>query len=142
MGPIDFSDRILAKRLNVRPHKAHALVEDLIQRGKLCLTSTGKITNHRAEREIVYYITKSVQNQLNATSNRGGSVLKPQKANVFNLAAKPTPSEITYNPDKENKKESFSFELGARHPLDHRSKADRANHSVEEFKRRVAQKRQ
>ena len=70
MAPIDFDERRLAKRLNSRPHKARALVENLVEIGKLYLTREGQIGNHRAEDEILRFVSISVQNQLNATSNR------------------------------------------------------------------------
>ena len=70
MAPIDFDERKLAKRLNSRPHKARALVENLVQIGKLYLTREGQVSNHRAEDEILRFVSISVQNQLNATSGR------------------------------------------------------------------------
>lgn len=66
MGPIAFDERRLGRRLNSRPHKARAMVESLVQMGKLYLTREGQISNHRAENEIVKFVSISVQNQLNA----------------------------------------------------------------------------
>jgi len=84
MGPIEFNDRKLAKRLNVRPHKAHATVEHLLISRKLYLTPDGKISNHRAEDEILKFVSISVQNQLNGSSpklNRNSSSKKLKENN-------------------------------------------------------------
>lgn len=87
MGPIPFDDRRLARRLNCRPHKARALVENLIEKRKLFLNPAGQISNHRAEREIAEYVRISVQNQLNARSPRNTSVSRPEKVNKINETA-------------------------------------------------------
>lgn len=83
MGPIDFNDRILGKRLNCRPHKAHAMVESLIIEGKLFLTPIGQISNHRAESEILKFVSISVQNQLNGSSPKLNQHSPRKKPNKF-----------------------------------------------------------
>lgn len=84
MGPIDYNDQVLARRLNFRPHKARKLVDGLIEKRKFYLTAGRKISNHRAEAEIEKIVRKSVQNALNASSNAGKSKFDGTKPNNNN----------------------------------------------------------
>ena len=108
MAPIDFDERRLAKRLNSRPHKARALVEYLVEIGKLYLTREGQIGNHRAEDEILRFVSISVQNQLNATSNRQ-RVNSPGKttSGISKSRLRP-PGARAESPKKKNQRVSYT----------------------------------
>ncbi|WP_159953175.1 DUF1376 domain-containing protein [Rhizobium sp. 18065] len=51
-GPIENNERWLAGELNCSLRKARVIVAELIELRKLYVTSTGKISNHRAEQEL------------------------------------------------------------------------------------------
>ena len=102
MAPVDFDERKLAKRLNSRPHKARALVENLVQIGKLYLTREGQVSNHRAEDEILRFVSISVQNQLNATSNRPRTNSAGKTISGINDAGKRPPGGRPQSPEKKN----------------------------------------
>ena len=93
MGPIKFDERRLAKRLNCRPHKARAMIGELITMGKLYLTAAGQISNHRAEHEITKFISISVQNRLNASSPRNKSNSAGKTRNEINARLERPPSD-------------------------------------------------
>jgi uncharacterized protein YdaU (DUF1376 family) len=99
MGPIAFDDRRLARRLNCRPHKARALVLDLVANRKLYLTADGRISDHDAEHQIAEFVRISVQNQFNARSPRNKQVSTAKKLNEINnsgersLSGRPAISE-------------------------------------------------
>ena len=112
MAPIDFDERRLAKRLNSRPHKARALVENLVEIGKLYLTREGQIGNHRAEDEILRFVSISVQNQLNATSNRQ-RVNSPGKTTSGNQQARPAAAGRSRRESKEQESR-VSYTVAAR----------------------------
>ena len=107
MAPIDFDERRLAKRLNSRPHKARALVENLVEIGKLYLTREGQIGNHRAEDEILRFVAISVQNQLNATSNRQRVNSPGKTMNGISKLGRRPPGARTQSPKNKNQ-ESFA----------------------------------
>lgn len=81
MGPIEYNLQKLGRRLNCRPHKAKALVDELIGLRKLFLTSDGKISNHRAETEIARYVRISFQNGLNRSSKTAAENSTGKKLN-------------------------------------------------------------
>lgn len=97
MGPIAFDDRKLAKRLNCRPHKARAIVSELVDQGKLYLAADGKISNHRAENEIAKYISISVQKQLNGSSPKLKSNSIGKKGSTINRSAEHMLSGSSHN---------------------------------------------
>lgn len=136
MGPINFDDRLLAKRLNNRPHKARAIVEDLISRGKLFLTPTGQISNHRAEDEIMRFVSISVQNSLNASSNGLNRNSKRKNANSFNVSAERTPSDRSHILEKNNISSSLDV-ADTSSPL---PPADRSKKALEDYHRRQRQR--
>lgn len=115
MGPIDFNDRILGKRLNSRPHKARAMVESLIIAGKLFLTPTGQISNHRAENEILKFVSISVQNQLNGSSPKLNQNSPSKKSNKFSTADERALSDRETILEKKNKNLSSFGDAGACH---------------------------
>ena len=139
MGPIEYDDRKLAKRLNVRPHKAHAMVETLIQLRKLYLTPTGQISNHRAEDEIMRYVSISVQNQLNAKSVGKGRISPAKKPNGFNQIDERPLSERLAILDKKNNNTS-SFDVDALHPPAEPTTTSRAQEAIEAARIRKRQR--
>ncbi len=138
MGPIDFDDRRLGKRLGCRPHKARAMVETLICERKLYLTATGQISNHRAEDEIMKFVSISVQNSLNAKSNPVRSNSSVKKHSKYNETDERALSDRAAILDKKNINTS-SFEVYAPSPRE-LSAADRSQRALEEFNKRKRQR--
>lgn len=135
MGPIEFDERKLGKRLNSRPHKARALVEHLICMGKLYLLPTGQISNKRAEDEIMKFVSISVQNRLNASSNRNNGVSTPKKPNKNNQSAERALSDRSHNLD--NKDISSSLDVGALYsPSEPISAEEASKRALEGFRAR------
>lgn len=139
MGPIEFDERKLGKRLNSRPHKARAMVETLIFAGKLFLTPTGQISNHRAEDEILKFVSISVQNQLNGSSPKLTGNSPPKKPNDFKGTGKRPLSGSETILDKKNITTS-SFEGSACHPREPLPDAERSKRALEEFHKRKRQR--
>lgn len=139
MGPIVFDDRKLGKRLGCRPHKARAMVETLICEGKLFLTPTGEISNHRAEDEIMKFVSISVQNSLNAKSNsvRSNSTTKKQSKNNEYEQRAQSDREAILNIKRKN---NSSFDVEALPPGASLSASERSKRALEEFHKRKRQR--
>lgn len=137
MGPIEFDDRKLGKRLNARPHKARSLVENLISQGKLYLLPSGQISNHRAEDEIMKYVSISVQNQLNANSNRGSRNSTGKKANDIN---KSDERSLSGRSHILNKKNNTSLEVEELPPRANMTAEERRLAALEGFNKRKRQR--
>lgn len=137
MGPIEFDDRKLSKRLGCRPHKARAMVETLICERKLYLTSAGQISNHRAEDEIMKFVSISVQNSLNAKSNPVRSNTNGKKANKYNAEIERALSDREAILKKKNI--NTSSEVYTLPPRD-LSPVEQSQRALEEFQKRKRQR--
>lgn len=135
MGPIEFDERRLAKRLNSRPHKARAMVENLICKRKLYLTPAGLISNHRAEDEISKFVSISVQNQLNASSNGINQNSRQKKRNKFSKSDERPQSDRSHILEIRNKNITTSevLALPSREGL---SPSEKAQLALEGYRRR------
>lgn len=138
MGPIEFDDRKLGKRLGCRPHKARDIVNTLICEGKLFLTSTGQISNHRAEDEILKFVSISVQNSLNAKSNPVRSNSTGKKPSKYKQAEQRPLSDRAANIEYKIENLSSS-EVYALPPRDLPA-AERSKRALEEFHKRKRQR--
>ncbi len=138
MGPIEFQHRTLAKPLRCRPHKARATVETLICERKLYLTATGQISNHRAEDEIMKFVSISVQNSLNAKSNQVRSNTSGKKLSNYNEAAQRAISDRAAILDKKNTN-TPSSEVFTLPPRD-LSPAEQSQRALEEYHKRNRQR--
>lgn len=87
-GPIEFNERWLAGELNCSLRKAKVLLAELLDLRKIYITPCGKISNHRAEKEIEKAIEISRKRAENGSKRNRKSPEASEKSNKINNSVK------------------------------------------------------
>lgn len=129
-GPIDNNDRWLAGELCVSIRKARALISELLTLQKIYLTPDGKISNHRAEKEIGNALEISRKRSENGLKRGQNTDEKPRNSNKINQSMKQMRSNCSVIPIPEpynkNLTETFEVVSTALEEVDHVRRSDRA----------------
>ncbi|MDR6701509.1 DUF1376 domain-containing protein [Agrobacterium tumefaciens] len=87
-GPIEYNERWLAGEWNCSLRKAKALLAELLELRKIYLTPCGKISNHRAEKEIEKAIEISRKRAENGSKRKRKTPEEGEKSNKINNSVK------------------------------------------------------
>ncbi|CUX20128.1 MULTISPECIES: DUF1376 domain-containing protein [Agrobacterium tumefaciens complex] len=87
-GPIEYNERWLAGEWNCSLRKAKVLLAELLELRKIYLTRDGKISNHRAEKEIEKAIEISRKRAENGSKRKRKSPEEGEKSNKINNSVK------------------------------------------------------
>lgn len=87
-GPIDRNERYLAGMMDCSIRLVKSLIERLIEKRKIYVTSRGQISNHRAEKEIIASLEISAKRAESASKKAGKTIEMQKSGSKFNGSAK------------------------------------------------------
>lgn len=129
-GPIDNNDRWLAGELCVSIRKARALISELLTLQKIYLTPDGKISNHRAEKEIGNALEISRKRAENGSKRGGKSAEHSNFSNKNNRGLKQLIGNCDVIPIPEpynkNLTQTFEYASEALADVEHAKRVERA----------------